>query len=143
MDCVNLLIPGSFELPGDGAVISEGTQLPMPAELLQGVASFLKEDVAAGAEPHTGFLARVAANSLGIAQREMTLGPGLAISEHARLRELLGAEAGLDTLRWQLVNALREELSLATPGLAAHLRQTVAGQLAIDQPRYSALRTPG
>ncbi len=143
MDCVNLLIPGSFDLPGDGPVVSEGTQLPMPAELLQGVASFLKDDVAAGAEPHAGFLARVAANSLGIAQREMTLGPGLALSEQARLSELLGADEGLDTLRWQLVAALREDMSLTTPGLAGHLRQTVAGQLAIDQPRYSALRAPG
>jgi aminoglycoside phosphotransferase (APT) family kinase protein len=143
MDCVNLLIPGSFELPGEGPAFSEGTQLPMPVELLQGVASFLKEDVAAGAEPHSAFLARVAANSLGIAQREMTLGPSLAGSEQARLSELLGAEAGLDKLRWQLVEALREDMPLATPGLAAHLRQTVAGQLAIDQPRYSALRSPG
>ena len=115
----------------------------MPSELLQGVASFLKDDVAAGAEPHAGFLARVAANSLGIAQREMTLGPGLAVKEQARLRRLLGAEEELDTLRWQLVDALREDMSLATPGLAEHLRQTVAGQLAIDQPRYSALGATG
>jgi aminoglycoside phosphotransferase (APT) family kinase protein len=143
MDCVNLLIPGPFDLPDDRAAISEGAQLPMPAELLQSVAGFLKEDVAAGADPHTGFMARVAANSLGIAQREIIHGPGLAAKESSRLRELLGVDRDLDDLRWELVNALREDLPLNTVGLAEHLRQTVAGQLAIDQPRYSAIHTPG
>ena len=143
MDCVNLLIPGAFDLPGEGAAISEGTQLPMPAELLHSVAKFLKDDVAAGADPHTGFMARVAANSLGIAQREMMHGPELAVKEAARLRELLGAERDLDDLRWQLVEGLRKDLPLDTVGLVEHLRQTVAGQLAIDQPRYSAISSPG
>ncbi|MEM8662075.1 MAG: DUF6285 domain-containing protein [Pseudomonadota bacterium] len=31
-------------------------------------------------------------------------------------------------------------MPLDTPGLTDHLRQTVAGQLAIDQPHYPALR---
>jgi hypothetical protein len=142
MDCVNLLIPGAFDIPDDSFAISEGTQLPMPAELLQSVAGFLKDEVAVTADPHTGFMARVAANSLGIAQREMNHGPGLAVKEAVRLRELLGIDRELDELRWELVNALRKDLSLNTAGLADHLRQTVAGQLAIDQPGYSAIRTP-
>jgi hypothetical protein len=48
----------------------------------------------------------------------------------------------LDALRWELVNRLRADLPLNTPGLEEHLRQSVAGQLAIDQPHYSALRPP-
>jgi aminoglycoside phosphotransferase (APT) family kinase protein len=143
MDCVNLLIPGEFVLPDLGSPLSQGTQLPMPAELLAGVAEFLKEDVAAKLDSHNGFLARVAANSLGIAQREFQCGNELAAQEQQRLQTLLGQQGELDALRWELVNRLRAHMPLNTPGLAEHLRQSVAGQLAIDQPRYSALQTRG
>ena len=137
MDCVNLLIPGACHVPDEKA-LDQGQQLPMPAELLEGVRRFLRDDVAAGADRHFAFLAKVAANSLGIAQREFLYGPALADAEHARLRQLLG-EGALDDLRWQLVNGLRSTLPLDTAGLDEHLRQTVAGMLAIDQPHYSAL----
>lgn len=140
MDCVNLLIPGEFKLADLGSSISQGTQLPMPAELLSGVAEFLKEEVAEKLDPHNGFLARVAANSLGIAQREFQYGNELAAGEQQRLQNLLGQPGELNNLRWELVSRLRSDMPLNTPGLAEHLRQSVAGQLAIDQPRYSALR---
>lgn len=140
MDCVNLLIPGEFALPELDSPLAQGTQLPMPAELLAGVAAFLKEDVAAKLDPHDSFLARVAANSLGIAQREFQWGNDLAAQEAQRLQVLLGQQGQLEALRRELVMRLRNDLPLDTPGLAEHLRLTVAGQLAIDQPRYSALR---
>ncbi|GAB5451562.1 MAG: hypothetical protein Hals2KO_18900 [Halioglobus sp.] len=140
MDCVNLLIPGAFTLPSPDSPLSQGTQLPMPAELLSGARDFLKQDVAAALDPMNAFLARVAANSIGIAQRELQHSGELAGAESDRLRSLLQTEGELDALRWQLVHQLRAELPLDTPGLAEHLRQTVAGQLAIDQPRYSALQ---
>ncbi len=140
MDCVNLLIPGEFTLPDLGCPISQGTQLPMPAELLAGVENFLKREVAGKLETHNSFLARVAANSLGIAQREFQYGSELAAQELQRLQDLLGQPGELDLLRWELVNRLRAGMPLNTAGLAEHLRQSVAGQLAIDQPRYSALQ---
>ena len=140
MDCAQLIIPGDFELPEADKAITEGTQLPMPAELLEGVVDFLREDVANQLGGHQRFLARVAANSLRIAQREFRYGPALAEAEYQRLRLLLAAEDDLDTLRAALTRQLRIGMPLDTPGLADHLRQTVAGQLALDQPGYSALR---
>ncbi len=143
MDCVNLLLPGELSLPDTALPISAGTQLPMPAELLEGVADFLKNSVAGQLDPHARFLAKVAANSLRIAQREFQYGEVLRMAESGRLRAMLGTPQGnIDELRWQLVGQLREGLPLDTPGLAEHLRQTVAGQLSIDQPRYSALSSP-
>ena len=139
MDCVNLLIPGEYQLPQERAGLDHGTQLPMPAELLSGVGDFLKHTVAGQMQPRDQFLANVAANSLSIAQRELQYGAGLARSEHLRLTELLGNQEDLDQLRWCLVNRLREDLELDLPGLHEHLRLTVAGQLFIDQPKYSAL----
>ena len=140
MDCVNLLIPGSYSLPAGDEPIAAGTQLPMPAELLEGVAAFLKETVAEQLDAHNQFLARVAANSLRIAQREFQYGAGMAQQETARLKVLLQADDDLDTLRWMLVHQLRDSLPLNTHGLAEHLRQSVAGQLFLDQPGYSALK---
>lgn len=138
MDCVNLIIPGDYELPAD-IELDQGTQLPMPAELLEGVRVFLKDEVAANENKHFSFLAKVAANSISIAQRELLHGPALAHAELHRLQAMLG-EGSLDQLRWKLVEDLRNDLPLATSGLAEHLRQSVAGQLRIDQPNYSALR---
>ena len=140
MDCVNLLNAGDYELPAGDEPSRGGTQLPMPAELLEGVAEFLKETVAAQLDSHNRFLARVAANSLRIAQREFHHGATLAEQEKLRLQELLQQEGELDALRWALVQQLRDSLPLHTPGLAAHLRQSVAGQLFLDQPGYSALQ---
>ena len=140
MDCVNLLIPGDYTLPPADRSIAVGSQLPTTAELLQGVRVFLKEDIAAQLDSHASFLARVAANSLGIAQREIMHGGTLAQAEQGRLENLLGMSGELDELRWELVQRLRADLPLDTPGLAQYLRQTVAGQLALDQPGYSALR---
>ena len=139
MDCVNLLIPGSFELPDTTRGLDEGTQLPMPAELLEGVVDFLRDTVVDRVQGHERFLARVAANSLRIAQRELRHGQPLGREEQARLSSLLDTAGSLDELRTELSRRLREGLSLQTPGLQAHLRQTVASQLAIDQPGYSAL----
>lgn len=136
MDCVTLLIPGTQQPPEPQSAISAGTQLPMPAELLEGVADFLKQEVAVQLDSHNSFLARVAANSIRIAQRELLVGPGLAAREQTRLAALLGGHDELDSMRWELVRRLRDGLALDTPGLAEHLRQTVAGQLAIDQPGY-------
>ena len=44
-------------------------------------------------------------------------------------------------LRWRLVHALRDgSMPLDEPGLADYLRTSVAHQVAIDQPKYSAFR---
>ena len=137
MDCVNLLIPGDYQLPRAG---SSDERLPRQEAILQAVSGFIAEDVVRQLQGRERFLARVAVNALGIAQREAELGPDLARAEQQRLKALLDKEDTLQTLRWQLVEALRDGLALDTPGLAQHLRQTVAGQLAIDQPRYSALQ---
>lgn len=86
----------------------------------------------------TSFLARVASNSLDVALHELELGPAHRTRERAGLERLLGHGGDLEALRWELVYALRDGgMPLDRPGLADHLRSTVATQVAIDQPRYS------
>ncbi|MCX2982194.1 phosphotransferase family protein [Halieaceae bacterium IMCC14734] len=140
MDCVNLLIPGDFVLPTGANEAAMETQLPVLDELLSSVETFLREEVSASADPRLAFLSRVAANSIATARREADYGTELAQAEATRLQQLLNATGDALSLRRQLAVALRQGLALDAPGLAEHMRQTVAGQLAIDQPRYGALQ---
>ena len=103
---------------------------------------FLREDVMAATQGRANFLARVAGNSLDIVLRDLALGPGHRAAELRRLKALLNADEDLQALRGRLVAELRDGgLALDHPGLAAHLRQTVVNQIAIDQPRYSGFKT--
>jgi hypothetical protein len=72
-------------------------------------------------------------------QREIVYGPSLASNEHGRLTTLLNRGGEIDDLRRELVSKLRSTMDLQQVGLAEHLRHTVAGQLSIDQPKYSGL----
>ena len=149
MDCVNLIIPGSFAGPSSKPLIAhskgdptEAEDLASNRELIQSVSDFLKAELASELPNDKRFLARVAANSLAIVQRELTLAPQLAIEEHNRLQTLLQSKDELHALRKRLVLELRTTLPLNQQGLAEHLRETVAGRLAVDQPGYAALQQP-
>jgi hypothetical protein len=112
--------------------------MPRSDELLASVRDFLRDEVMAATRGRTSFLARVGANSLDVALRELELGPAHRASEHAGLQRVLGTQGEIEDLRWRLVHALRDgSMPLERPGLADHLRRTVATQVAIDQPRYS------
>jgi aminoglycoside phosphotransferase (APT) family kinase protein len=140
VDCANLLIPGPVEgLPGEAPVSS--LDMPRAEELLGAVRDFLRDEVVPAARGRTSFLARVAANSVDIVLRELVFGPGHRERERRGLEAILGRSGSLEELRWELVRRLRDgTMSLDHPGLVEHLRQTVVGQVAIDQPKYSGLR---
>jgi aminoglycoside phosphotransferase (APT) family kinase protein len=141
VDCVNMLIPGPVELV-EGIDLDASSEMPRLNELLISVRDFLREDVMAATAGRTNFLARVAGNSLDIVLRDLALGERARAAEHGRLQQLLGASGDFDALRWQLVGALRDgSMALDNEDLQAHLRQTVVNQVAIDQPRYTGLKT--
>ncbi len=139
MDCVNLIIPGNYRLPANEHATGQTQNLPLAQEILASIGHWLKNDIAADTASRNRFLARVSANALAIVEREINLGPQLLQEERLRLQSLLNDRGELDNLRWRLTRELRQTLPLDSAGLANHLRQTVAGQLAIDQPGYSAL----
>jgi hypothetical protein len=141
VDCVNLLIPGSVTLV-EGLDLTDSDDMPRIDELLISVRDFLHQDVMSQTQGRTNFLARVAGNSLDIVLRELALGEKQRTNELSRLRQLFDSQEDLSTLRWQLVHGLRDgSIALDTPGLQAHLRETVVNQIAIDQPRYSGYQT--
>ena len=141
VDAVNLLFPGSVELVSakDAPVSSE---MPTIEELVTSVRDFLRSDIMGTTKGRTNFLARVAGNSLDIVLRDLSLGGRHRSLELARLKTLLSMEGELETLRWELVNRLRDgSMPLDYPGLKEHLRSTVVNQIAIDQPIYSGFKT--
>ena len=140
VDCVNLLIPGPVEMVEESLGFSS-VDIPRTDELLVSVRDFLRNDVMDETTGRANFLSRVAANSLDIVLRELSLGPMHQSLELKRLQALFQSKEGLDALKWQLVTQLRDkQISLDNDALQNHLRQTVVNQVAIDQPKYSGLR---
>ena len=136
IDLVNLLIPGPV---APLKVANEGeTNLPTLHELIASVGEFLRHDVVSATRDRTQYLARVAANSLEIAERQMRLGPTADLAELTRLRKILGNAGSLPDLRQMLVNKLRDNtFALNDSRFIQHLRASVAAQIQIDQPNYA------
>lgn len=140
IDCANLLIPGA-------ASTEEPASLPAhfadSHELLESVTEFLRNEGSKVCDSRFGYLARVAANSLDIVDRELRLSASASAQERQGLEQLLGHSGELEMLRYELCGAIRSgEIGLSDPKLADHLRQTVSMQIAIDQPRYWGRANP-
>lgn len=114
---------------------------PTAAELLGAVERFLREQLVPELRGYFGFQARVAANALAIARREIEQLPAAAEREHRGLRELLGRDGSLPELNRELCRRIRSrELGPDSAALMRHLRETTLAKVAIDQPGYSAFR---
>ncbi len=114
---------------------------PTPAEILAAVAAFLRADVVADITPHAVFQAKVSANALDIARRDLELSPAADAEELARLHRLLGRNGDLLDLTRELAQRIADgAMTLETPGLAEHLWATTLAKLAVDQPAYSGYR---
>lgn len=115
---------------------------PTPTELLEAVAAFLREQVVPAVDGTLAFHARVAANALDIARRELLADADAqqADGERASLQALLdSSEPDLDALQRTLCRRIADgALDLATPGLADHLWRSTRAKLAVDQPGYGS-----
>jgi len=111
--------------------------------LLEAVAAFLRERVVPATQGPLAFHARVAANALDIARRELMLAPGADARERAALTALLQADpqGDLIALNRQLCERIaRDAMDLQTPGLIDALWRITLDKLAIDQPGYDTYR---
>jgi hypothetical protein len=114
---------------------------PTVSELLEAVTSFLRDVAVPQLSGHAAFHARVASNALDLVKRELELRPVSERDEYARLTALLHTDGSLEELNALLSRRIAAgELSLQTPGLAAHLWATTLAKVAIDQPTYASYR---
>lgn len=89
----------------------------------------------------SGFPQKVVANALGIAQRELEIGPVLLEQERVRLAALLGEDSDIASLNARLAVAIRGGMiDTESPALLDHLIRTTVAKLEIDQPAYPAFR---
>jgi hypothetical protein len=110
---------------------------PNAAELIETVREWLHDRLLPTMSGHAAFEARIAANLLAIALRELTEGPTAAAAEHVRLADLLGCAGTPEELEAELVRRIRDgELAVDDTRLRAHLRAAVRARLAVANPRY-------
>jgi hypothetical protein len=114
---------------------------PTPTELLKAVADFLRNEITPAIKGHNAFKLRVGINALDLVTRQLTLADAGDAEEHARLKQLLGADGSLIELNRALSDRIAKgEVDLATPGLSDHLWQTTMDKLAVDQPNYGSYK---
>lgn len=115
---------------------------PTLAEIVTAVREFIETKAIPELTGHTAFHARVAANALAIAEREIAGGPSAEAGEVARLKTLLGRDGTQDQLNRALAARIASgDITLHTPGLADHLKRTTIDKVAIDQPSYSGFKS--
>lgn len=106
---------------------------PTKEELVRAVSGWL----AGEPTPADGFHRKVAANAMGIIERELTLWPACEAAAVARMSAILGETDDYDTLNDALAEAIRNGVINANDSkVFAHLKQTSLDMLAVDQPRY-------
>jgi len=111
---------------------------PSVVELVGAVRDFLQNVAMPQLEGRASFHARVAANALGIVERELETAPEAAAREQKRLETILDRDGTLEDLNRELCARIRNgEIDLDTSGLSVHLWETTLTKLAIDQPKYS------
>ncbi len=119
---------------------------PNAAELAQAVREFIETEVLPGIDdPRLRFRTLVAANGLGILEREIELGAPLVRREVGSLARLLGRADPLpddfEELRRRAVDLNRElaqriRAGDIPEGALAHLVATVGDKLRVASPRY-------
>ena len=110
---------------------------PSALELLEAVQEYLQERALPKLSGHAAFEARIAANLLAIARREIEEGPRLLEEEAADLGRLLGMKGTPDLLEAELVALIREgDPGSRWDGLIAYLRRRAERRLRIANPKY-------
>ena len=118
---------------------------PDPEDLIQAVAKFLREQagpaLGQAGEAALGYQARVAANMLDIARRQLLLAPAAADRELNSLQALLDQDGDLPGLNQRLAQAIASgDIAPDNPALAEHLWASTLAKLAVDQPGYETYR---
>ena len=106
-------------------------------ELLQAMKGFLAETVTPALNDRDQFNARVAANVIGIVQREQALGPRLSALDHAAFSKWIPDGAPDDDVVPQISQALAKRRIKPDAAFLDYLKQRQLLLSAINNPRYA------
>ena len=108
------------------------------AELLGAVKGFLMENVLPAVSGRDQFNARVAANVLGIIEREQALNPALQALDREAAQKWLPDQVSDEEIPQQLARALAARNIPADPDFMAYLKARQLLVTAINNPRYAS-----
>ena len=108
------------------------------SELLGAVKGFLMDSALPALSGRDQFNARVAANVLGIIDREQQVGPELAALDAAAAQQWLSGDSGSGTALQQLSRALAAREIDADTEFFEYLKQRQLLVAAINNPRYAS-----
>ena len=108
------------------------------SELLGAVKGFLMDSALPALSGRDQFNARVAANVLGIIDREQQVGPELAALDAAAAQQWLPGDSGSGTALQQLSRALAAKEIDADTDFFEYLKQRQLLVAAINNPRYAS-----
>ena len=108
------------------------------SELLGAVKGFLMDSAMPALSGRDQFNARVAANVLGIIDREQQLGPELAALDAAAAQQWLPGDPGSGSAQQQLSRALAAREIDADSDFFEYLKQRQLLVAAINNPRYAS-----
>ena len=108
------------------------------AELLGAVKGFLMESVLPAVSGRDQFNTRVAANVLGIIEREQALSPALQALDREAAQRWLPEQASTEELPQQLARALAKRDIPVDPDFMAYLKARQLVLTAINNPRYAS-----
>ena len=113
--------------------------MPDAKVLLEAAAKYLDEELAPTLSGYHRFQTRVTINVLNIVRRELELHEAQMPAAQARLAALSGHDGEIETLERELIERMRAgTISSADPALRAHIRESLAAALAINNPKWTS-----
>ena len=111
--------------------------IPKAAVLLEAAVKYLETELMPTLEGYHRFQTRVTVNVLNTLRRELELRGAQADAERSRLVAMLGHDGDVETLSVELAERIRAgAISIDDPALRAHVRQSLADALAINNPKW-------
>jgi hypothetical protein len=111
--------------------------MPNASILLLAAVKYLEEDLLPTLTGYHRFKTRVTANVLNIVRREIELRESQSAAERERLRALVGHDGEVEGLSAELSESIRRgAIDSNDAALRAHLRQSLADALAINNPKW-------
>jgi len=111
--------------------------MPDAAILLKAAIKYLEEESMPTLEGYHRFQTRVTVNVLSTVRRELELRRAQSESERTRLERILGHDGDAEALSAELAERIRSgAIALDDPALRAHIRQSLADALAINNPKW-------
>jgi hypothetical protein len=111
--------------------------IPDAPTLLGAAVKYLEEELLPALEGYHRFKTRVTVNVLNTIKRELELRGAQAAAERTRLAAILGHDGEVEALSRELSERIRSgAIDLNDPALRAHLKQSVADALAINNPKW-------